>query len=108
MNSSIISFQSVLRQRLKSLRLGERYKSRRSLRCYSAAASSPDEEEGIYVPRKAVPSPVIFWKFINFKPYFIPSFILWKAECFGRVDVENVFCLVKMEASVASLGFMVR
>ncbi|KAL3989460.1 aspartyl/glutamyl-tRNA(Asn/Gln) amidotransferase C subunit [Acanthocheilonema viteae] len=54
----MISFQSILQQRLRSVRFGERYKSKRTLKCNSTEASSSGEDEEIYVPRKPTPSPI--------------------------------------------------
>ncbi|VDK73008.1 unnamed protein product [Onchocerca ochengi] len=58
MNSSMISLHLILQQRLRSLRFGERYKSKRILKNNSAAAILSDENEKIYVPRKPIPSPI--------------------------------------------------
>ncbi|VDK84092.1 unnamed protein product [Litomosoides sigmodontis] len=60
MNLPVISFQLILQQRLRSLRFADRYKSRRSSRCYSAAANSPDEQEGIYIDQSKVEEPPVF------------------------------------------------
>ncbi|CAG9539497.1 unnamed protein product [Cercopithifilaria johnstoni] len=54
----MISFQLILQQQLRSVRFGKRYKSKRTLRCNSTTAGSPDEDEGIYIPRKPIPSPI--------------------------------------------------
>lgn len=60
-NLSMINFQLILQQsRLRGLRFGERYKSKRTLRCSSTTVNSPNEDKEIYVPRKPIPSPVHF------------------------------------------------
>ncbi|EJW85941.1 hypothetical protein WUBG_03150 [Wuchereria bancrofti] len=58
MNLSTIGFQLILKQRLKYIRSGERRISKETLKSNSVVASSADEDDKIYVPKKPIPSPI--------------------------------------------------
>ncbi|VDO32377.1 aspartyl/glutamyl-tRNA(Asn/Gln) amidotransferase subunit C, putative [Brugia malayi] len=58
MNLSTIGFQVIFKQRLRCVRFGVRCISRETLGCNSVAASSADEDDKIYVPKKPILSPI--------------------------------------------------